>query len=65
MDSSFNYENAKKMLLDIVNKLEQGSISLDDSIKLFEQGSHLVKNCQDFLKKAKDKIEAINKKEDK
>ena len=39
-----------------VNKLEQGGLSLDDSIALYEEGMQLARECQDRLDAAELKI---------
>ena len=49
-----------KRLEEIVAKLEKG-VSLDESLKLFEEGSKLAQTCLEELKKAKGKITMIKK----
>ncbi len=55
-----------KRLEEIAALLEKG-ISLDESLKLYEEGCRLAKNCLKELEKAKGKIvmvkKAFNKKE--
>jgi len=46
-------------LENIINKLESQKVDLEESLKLFEEGSELVKNCHSQLKKAKNKFEEI------
>ncbi|MDR2846861.1 MAG: exodeoxyribonuclease VII small subunit [Mycoplasmataceae bacterium] len=55
----FNYEEAKKELSNIVNKLEVGDMPLNESINLFERGAELSKLCQTFLNNAKSKVKKI------
>jgi exodeoxyribonuclease VII small subunit len=43
----------------IINKLENRQINLEESLKLFEEGSDVVKRCHTQLKKAKNKFEEI------
>lgn len=55
MNNSF--ENSLKELENIVNILEKGECTLDESVKLFEKGVNLAKQCNDTIKNAKLKIE--------
>ena len=47
-------------LEEIVQKLNEGNVGLDESITLYEQGIKLAKQCSTKLKQAKQKIELIN-----
>lgn len=55
-----NYEQSVKRLEEIVSTLEGGSLSLDDSLKLYEEGAVLSENCRKMLSQAKLKIKNIN-----
>lgn len=48
--SEFNFENAIKRLEEINDKLSSGNESLDDSMKLFEEGLQLIQQCDKKLK---------------
>lgn len=50
------YEQAVERLSQITSSLEDGSLSLDESLKLFEEASALVKFCNECLDKAEQKI---------
>lgn len=54
------YEQATKRLEEIVSKLEEGTMSLDDSMKLYEEGIKLSDFCMHKLNDAKQKIIDIN-----
>ena len=54
--SQKSFEENIKRLEEIVKILEDGSCSLDDSIKLFEEGIALSKLCNTTLADAKQKI---------
>ena len=54
-----NFEQSMKELEDIATKLSDGDISLDESIKLFENGMKLSKNCQKILEDAEKKINIL------
>lgn len=55
------FEDALKMLEDIVEKLESGSLELEESIQLFEQGVKLSLYCQQQLKQAEGRIQRLVK----
>ncbi len=57
------FEQAIKELTDIVGKIEQGQIPLQDSLKQYERGMALIKHCRGILKKAEKRIEKISKEE--
>ena len=48
-NSKNTFEESLKKLEKIVEKLEDGNVNLDDSIKSFEEGVALVKECQKQL----------------
>lgn len=53
------YEQALKKLEEIVEKLENNEVSLEESIKLFEEGTKLTKICNDKLSKAEQKFTVL------
>ena len=61
MSDEIKYEDAVKELDEIVSKLENGTVSLDESIKLFEKGTKLAGICSDKLKKSEQKITMLTK----
>ena len=63
MDKKITYEQAIEKLQVIVERLETGEDSLEDSIKLFEEGAKLSAFCYDKLNKAEQKINTIARKE--
>ena len=56
-----NFESALKSLEEIVQKLEEGNLSLDDSLKLFEEGIQLSRFCTKKLSEAEKKVEKLTK----
>ena len=54
------YEQAYSKLEEILNKLETNNASLDESLKLFEEGIKLYATCNKLLDKAKFKISKFN-----
>jgi exodeoxyribonuclease VII small subunit len=53
------FEKAIQELEEIVGKLEKASVSLDDSVKLYERGEALKKRCDALLREAEARIEKI------
>jgi exodeoxyribonuclease VII small subunit len=58
-----SFEEAIKELTDIVGKIEQGKIPLQDSLEQYEKGMALIKHCKSILEKAEKRIEKISKEE--
>ncbi len=57
------FEEAIKELTNIVGKIEQGQIPLQDSLEQYEKGMALIKHCRTILQKAEKRIEKITKEE--
>jgi exodeoxyribonuclease VII small subunit len=60
---SLSYEQARDELVIIVQRLESGSASLEESLALWERGEQLAAICQQWLDGAKAKIEAARTKD--
>lgn len=56
MATEWTYEKAITRLEQIVAALEGGKCTLDDSLKLFEEGTHLTAYCSKLLREAEQKI---------
>ena len=61
MAKEIPYEEAVKRLEEIVTLLEKNEATLDESMKLFEEGTKLAAICNKKLNDAKQKITIINK----
>ncbi len=55
-----SFEQALSRLEEIVDELEDESISLEDTIKLYEEGIKLSKICTETLEQAELRIEKVN-----
>ena len=55
-----NFERSMARLEEIVRMLESGSASLDESLKLYEEGIALVRVCSAKLDDAEKKIRLLN-----
>ncbi len=56
MKEDINFEDAMKELEKIAEELENGNLSLDESVSKFEDGMKLSKKCSDLLDTAEKKI---------
>ncbi len=55
------FESAMKELEEIVNRLEDEGLPLEESISLYEKGIKLSKVCAKKLKDAQERIEKLSK----
>ncbi|MDX1586306.1 MAG: exodeoxyribonuclease VII small subunit [Balneolaceae bacterium] len=55
-----SFEEALSRLEEIVNELEDESISLEETIRLYEEGIKLSKKCTETLEQAELRIEKVN-----
>ncbi len=60
-----NLEKSLKQLEALVNKLEKGDLSLEESLKQFEQGIKLTKECRQALQTAEQKISMLSNEDEK
>ena len=62
-DKKLTFETSLQELERIVRRLEEGDSSLEDSLKLFEDGVRLSRECQERLNQAERRIEVLLKDE--
>ena len=55
------FEEAMQRLQEIVGKLESGEESLEDSMKLFQEGAKLSAQCYQMLDKAEQQVAQLTK----
>lgn len=53
------YEQARDELTDVVRRLEQGGLSLDESVALWERGEALARRCEERLAGARERVQAV------
>jgi exodeoxyribonuclease VII small subunit len=58
-EKEISFEKAFSRLESIVEKLEQEEISLDESVRLFEEGSELVRICTGKLNQAEERLQKL------
>ena len=61
---SLTFEEAYNKLEEIADRLESGDVSLDESMRIFEEGMALIRICTEKLDAAETKITRLVKKED-
>lgn len=59
-----SFENSMKRLEEIVEQLDSGKLSLDESLKIFEEGIELSKFCSEKLNQAEKRIKTLIKQND-
>lgn len=57
---NMNYEKAIERLEEIVDRLENGNLSLEDMMKLYEEGTLLAAKCSKSLDEAQLKITELS-----
>ena len=61
--SKENFEESMMALETIVNELENGNLNLDESVKKFEEGMKIAKQCNTILEDAEKKITILLEKD--
>ena len=61
---SIDFEKKLDQLESLVNDMEKGALSLEDSLKAFEDGIKITRECQQALKAAELKVEMLTKDSD-
>jgi exodeoxyribonuclease VII small subunit len=56
---TFDFEQALAELEQLVERMEQGDLSLEQSLKDFERGIALTRACQTALKEAEQKVQIL------
>ena len=58
-----DFESSLSELEDILNSMEEGGLSLEESLKKFETGVKLTRHCQTLLEQAEQKIQTLGEEE--
>jgi len=58
---SINFEDSLAQLETLVSELESGDLSLEDSLKAFEKGIRITRECNDALKEASQRVELLTR----
>ena len=54
---SMSYEQARDELAKVVSSLEAGSVTLEESMNLWERGEALAKRCEEWLSGARKRLD--------
>ena len=57
--TGFDFEQALEDLEALVSSMEEGELSLEDSLQAFEKGIKLTRKCQAALKQAEQKVQVL------
>ena len=57
--AAMSFEDALKELEQIVDKLEKGTVGLEESIAIYARGEALKTHCNELLRNAEQRIEKI------
>ena len=58
-EASIDFEDALAQLEELVEKMETGSLSLEESLRAFERGTRLARHCQTVLEQAELRVKAL------
>ncbi|MEH6558363.1 MAG: exodeoxyribonuclease VII small subunit [Oceanicoccus sp.] len=56
---SIDFEEALDQLEELVEDMENGDLTLEESLKAFEQGIKLTRECQSALSQAEQKVQLL------
>lgn len=59
-----DFEAALEELEALVERMEGGALSLDESLAAFERGIHLTRRCQQALSEAEQRVQVLLEKDD-
>lgn len=56
---SVNFEASLEALEELVERMEDGELSLEESLAAFEKGVRIARECQDALKQAEQRVQIL------
>jgi exodeoxyribonuclease VII small subunit len=59
MSEELGYEQAREELIEVVQTLEQGGLTLEETLALWERGERLAQVCQTWLDGARQRLEQV------
>ncbi|MBQ14706.1 MAG: exodeoxyribonuclease VII small subunit [Gammaproteobacteria bacterium] len=57
--ANFDFEQALENLEELVSAMEEGELTLEESLEAFEKGIKLTRECQSALKQAEQKVQIL------
>ena len=61
MEEKMNFEQSLARLDEIVRRMENGDVALEEALKLFEEGTALAASCNKLLDEAELKVVRLTK----
>ena len=61
MEETMKFEQGMDRLEEIVRRLEKGDVALEDSLKLFEEGTAILRTCTARLDEAEQQVVRLKK----
>lgn len=61
---ALTYEDAVEQLEAIIARVESGEVGIEESIRLYERGTHLLRRCRAVLDQAEQRIEQLGETSD-
>lgn len=58
-DSKHSFETSMQRLENLVSLMEEGKLSIEESLQAFEEGIHLTRQCQQTLEQAEQKVRLL------
>ncbi len=58
-EKNMTFEQSMQRLEQIVRTMERGDVQLDESLKLFQEGTELVRSCEKLLNEAELQIKKV------
>ena len=58
-NQTIDFENSLNQLESLVSSMEKGDLSLEDSLKAFEQGIEIVRRCELALRNAEQRVAVL------
>ena len=59
MSDELGYEQAREEMIEVVQSLEQGGLTLEETLALWERGERLAQICQTWLDGARQRLEEV------
>jgi exodeoxyribonuclease VII small subunit len=59
MDKNINFEEKINALEEMAQKMESGELSLEESLKSYEEAMNVIKECEAYINSAKLRIEKV------
>lgn len=57
--NTIDFEDSLKQLESLVSNMEKGDLSLEESLKAFEQGIEIVRHCEQALRTAEQRVAVL------